>query len=110
MSKTGIPLVKEEVEKKLGHLVLEIILNKATVSFPLSSVGVPSPIVVISGTSTLKMDLDQWRLCVLPVVQDPSFAILRTPKGNDLVRSGQLPYWKSLIDAALEKSFETNGF
>lgn len=110
MSYVGIILTSDEVEKKLSLLILEVLINKARVSFPLSSVGVPSSVVLVQGSSSLYLDRDQWRLCVLPVLEDSTWAILKTPKGNEIARGSQFEYWQGLIGGALKKSFSSNGF
>jgi len=110
MSYIGIILTSDEVEKKLSLLVLEILLDRATVTFPMSSVGVPSPVVLVQGSSKVVVEREQWRLCVLPVLQDPTWAILKTPKGHKIVEGRLLAHWQSLIGGALKKSFSSNGF
>jgi len=110
MANVGRILTNEEAEKKLSLLVLELLLNRAKVSFPLGSVGVPSPIVLVQGSTHLNLDGVQWRTCVLPVLEDESWAVLKTPKGRELARGHLFGQWQDLIGKALKKSFLSNGF
>ena len=110
MRKLGQLLTSEEVEKKLSLIVLEVILKRATVSFPLGSVGVPSPVVLVQGSSSIELEGSQWRLCVVPVLEDESWAVLKTPKGREIAKGDLFAHWQRLIGIALKKSFEANGF
>lgn len=111
MSKAGKHLTSEEAEKKLAAFVLGLIMGKGYVSFPQSTRGTPSPVVlVVSEGSQVYVKRDQWNLCVLPVLQDDTWSVLRTPKGRELTRGNGYLHWETLIGKALRKSFNARGY
>lgn len=111
MPKIANPLTGEEAEKILSSYVIDLLMGKGLVSFPLSSIGTPSPVVLVKGThSSIYVDRDQWQTCVRPILEDESYKILKTPKGRELTRGHGYHRWQDLIGKALRKKFNSNGY
>ncbi len=72
--------------------------------------GRPAPFVTIAGSSTVHVERDQWKTCVLPVLEDPAYVLFKTPFGSKAARGRLYAQWQVLIGKALEKQFKANGF
>lgn len=111
MPKIANPLTSEEAEKYLSSYVIDLLMGKGLVSFPQSTIGRPSPVVLVKGShSSMYVDRDQWQTCVLPILEDESFKILKTPKGRELTRGNGYQHWQGLIGKALRKKFDLSGY
>ena len=101
-------LCAEEVGVLLAHNIFLILCGRLAVKFPKSGNGKPSPFVLIG---KIKVEVDQYHLCVLPVLNNEELKILRTPRSREFLKDPtSTNLYISRIGEYLMKSFSENGF
>lgn len=110
----------EEAQDLLAAPVLFILMGKAEVHFPDSSVAAPSGFVHVSRKGKafglrylprfpVTVQWKQWDVAVVPVLQDPRFDV-RSPLNRRAIDDGNLRDLINKIGLALKQSFEAAGY
>ena len=91
----------------LANEVFKILSGVSSPVFPRSSLGKPSPYVLLG---TIEVDTDQYHQCILPVLEREDLQVLRTPRSREFLKdTTRTQMFIERIEGYLKQSFLERG-